>query len=205
MKKRLSALFRVLFAFFLISSLSFGALSTPAHASNTAQLDVASIVALANADRAANGAPALTEDTLLDRAAQLKADDMAAKGYFAHVSPSGVTPWDWFKSVQYYYYDAGENLAEGFADATSLETAWMHSPTHRANLLNAVYSRVGIGIAEGMYQGRPTIFVAQEFANPYIAPVAVKAPVAKKVAVSTTRKYAVVPKRTTVTKKVALR
>lgn len=200
-------MFRVLFAFSLISSLSLGALSTPAHASNTAQLDVASIVALANADRAANGAPALTEDTLLDRAAQMKADDMATNGYFAHVSPTGITPWDWFKSVNYYYYNAGENLAEGFADATSLESAWMHSPTHRANLVNPVYSRVGIGIAEGMYQGRPTIFVAQEFANPYIAPVAAKAPKAKRVAVQTTKRYAIVPKRHTavVTKTLAVK
>lgn len=198
-------MFRVLFAFSLISSLSLGALSTPAHASNTAQLDVATIVALANADRAANGAPALTEDTLLDRAAQMKANDMASKGYFAHVSPTGVTPWDWFKSINYYYYNAGENLAEGFSDSVSLETAWMNSPTHRANLVNPIYSRVGIGIAEGMYEGRPTLFVAEEFANPYIAPVAAKAPAAKKGAVMAAKKYAVVPKRTAVMKALAAR
>lgn len=187
MKFTLSAYFRVLGAFFLTTALSIGAFSSTAHASNTSQFDIATIITLANADRAANGAPALTEDTLLDYAAQLKANDMAAKGYFAHVSPDGKTPWYWFKQVGYYYYDAGENLAQGFADEETLNTAWMNSPTHRANIMNPVYKKVGIGVATGMYEGRQVVFVAQEFANPYMSePTLAKAPAVPTVAQAVT-------------------
>lgn len=143
----------------------FGAV--PAQA-QTAILTKGGIVALANVDRASAGEGKVVEDPLLDYAAQLKANDMAAKGYFSHVDPSGNAPWMWFKKVGYYYWSAGENLAVNFSDNSSVNTAWMNSPTHRENLLNAGYSRMGIGIAEGTYQGKPATFIVQFFANPYI-------------------------------------
>lgn len=117
---------------------------------------------------------------------------MAAKGYFAHVSPSGATPWTWFKAVNYYYYDAGENLAQGFWDDQGLNTAWMNSPTHRANILNSVYTKVGIGIALGTYEGRATVFVAEEFANPYVTQAVAKAPTGTMVAKALASKPAAV-------------
>src|SRR3989344_8368879 len=43
----------------------------------------AALATLANADRTQGGLGTLERDALLDRAAQAKADDMAAKGYFA--------------------------------------------------------------------------------------------------------------------------
>lgn len=125
----------------------------------------AAITSLTNADRAAGGLQGLTPDPLLDKAAQAKADDMAAKGYFAHVSPDGKDPWYWFDSVNYSYVYAGENLAVDFTDSKDVETAWMNSPLHRANILKSQYTRIGIGIAQGMYQGRETTFVVQLFAS----------------------------------------
>lgn len=142
----------------------FGAV--PAQA-QTAGLTRGGIVALANADRSANGEGKVTEDALLDKAAQAKANDMAAKGYFSHVDPSGNAPWMWFKKVGYYYWSAGENLAINFDDNASVNTAWMNSPTHRANLLNGSYTRMGIGIAHGTYQGKPATYIVQFFADPY--------------------------------------
>jgi len=53
---------------------------------------------------------------LLEQAAQLKANDMAEKGYFAHTSPDGKTPWEWLKDVSYPFLAAGENLAVNFLD-----------------------------------------------------------------------------------------
>lgn len=128
----------------------------------------AGVVTYANADRSAAGLGKVTEDALLDRAAQLKANDMAAKGYFSHVDPSGNAPWMWFKKVGYYYWDAGENLAINFSDSQSVNAAWMNSPTHRENLLNGTYSRMGIGIAYGTYQGKPATYIVQFFADPYL-------------------------------------
>lgn len=125
----------------------------------------AAITSLTNADRSIEGLNALTEDPLLARAAQAKADDMASKGYFSHVSPDGKTPWYWLQSVNYVYTYAGENLAVDFTDSRDVETAWMNSPMHRANILKAQYTRIGIGIAQGVYQGKETTFVVQFFAT----------------------------------------
>ncbi len=49
----------------------------------------------------------LARNTVLDTAATLKAEDMAAKEYFAHDSPEGLTPWHWFKEAGYAYTYAG--------------------------------------------------------------------------------------------------
>ena len=108
----------------------------------------------------------LTVNPELNRVAELKAQDMAEKGYFAHVSPEGKTPWYWFNLVGYKYEYAGENLAVDFTDSTDVAIAWMNSPTHKANIVKNAYTEIGTGVATGTYQGNPTIFVAQVFAKP---------------------------------------
>ena len=124
------------------------------------------LTVLTNQDRAANGVGQLVENPLLDQAAQEKAADMAAKGYFAHVAPDGKTPWYWLNRVGYDYTYAGENLAVNFTDSTDVENAWMHSPTHRANIVKGSYTEIGIGTAQGMYEGQETTFVVQFFGRP---------------------------------------
>ena len=120
---------------------------------------------LTNGDRAAAGHSALAPDSLLAQAAQKKAEDMAAKGYFAHVSPDGKTPWYWLDAVGYKYTYAGENLAINFTDSSDVETAWMNSPEHHANIVKPEYTQIGIGTAQGMYQGQQTTFVVELFAT----------------------------------------
>jgi uncharacterized protein YkwD len=99
----------------------------------------------------------------LSTAAQKKADDMMAKHYFSHVSPSGIAPWHRFAESGYAYIYAGENLAMDFYTPANLEDAWMASPTHRANILNGKYKDIGFGIVQGTYQGKPAIFVVEFF------------------------------------------
>jgi hypothetical protein len=125
----------------------------------------AALATLTNQDRSAQGIPELTRDPELDKVAQAKADDMAQKGYFAHVSPEGKTPWYWLQQEDYPYTYAGENLAVDFTDSADVEEAWMNSPAHRANILKQQYTRVGIAVAQGMYQGKEVTFVAQFFAT----------------------------------------
>lgn len=108
----------------------------------------------------------LRTNPVLERAAQLKADDMAANGYFAHNSPDGKTPWYWFEQVGYNYAAAGENLAVNFTDSKDVTEAWLASPTHRANIMNANYTEIGIATAKGKYKGKDAIFVVQEFGRP---------------------------------------
>ena len=134
------------------------------------------ILTLVNSDRTAQGVSALTENSLLAAAAQAKANDMATEGYFAHYSPSGTSPWYWFTLVGYYYTHAGENLAINFDDPTAVETAWMASPSHRANIVRGLYTQTGIGIAHGTYLGKPATFIVQLFATPALPLVKVNKP-----------------------------
>ena len=108
----------------------------------------------------------LAENALLKEAARLKAEDMAAKGYFAHNSPDGKEPWYWFEKAGYIYRAAGENLAVNFTDSKDVTDAWMRSPTHRENILNNKYTEIGIATAQGAYKGREAIFVVQMFGSP---------------------------------------
>ncbi|MCR4325926.1 MAG: CAP domain-containing protein [Patescibacteria group bacterium] len=136
---------------------------------NIAAVISAVLVQLSNADRAQNGLGELTVNPVLVAAAQAKANDMAEKGYFAHVSPEGLDPWFWFKQVGYRFEYAGENLAVDFSDSGDVNAAWMNSPTHRDNILDPHYTEVGIATAQGMYKGRTTTFVVQVFGKPSAA------------------------------------
>ncbi|MEK9154126.1 MAG: CAP domain-containing protein [Patescibacteria group bacterium] len=124
------------------------------------------LVDLANTDRAAEGLPPLAVNSTLEKAAQMKVEDMAEKRYFAHETPEGFSPWHWFGQAGYDFRYAGENLAVYFSDSSEVEKAWMNSTLHRANILSDKFTEVGIAIAHGIYQGNETTFVVQMFGNP---------------------------------------
>ena len=124
------------------------------------------VVDITNQERSSIGLGELKVNDALKKAAQAKADDMAKNGYFAHNSPDGKTPWYWIDQTGYTYKAAGENLAVNFDYSKDVVNAWMNSPTHKANIVKAKYQEIGIGIAEGFYQGRPTVFVVQIFGTP---------------------------------------
>ena len=149
----------------------------------TAAVLPAALTDLTNNDRIAKGDSALISDPLLTQAAQEKANDMAAKSYFAHVSPEGKTPWYWLDAVGYKYTYAGENLAIDFTDSTDVETAWMNSPEHHANIVKPQYTQIGIATAQGIYEGKETTFVVELFATlpatTTAAPIAAAAPAKK--------------------------
>jgi hypothetical protein len=128
------------------------------------------VVAFTNSERAVNNLGQLVENPLLTAAAQAKAEDMAAKGYFSHVSPDGTVPWSWIKAQGYAYQYAGENLAVRFTDSSDVVNAWMASPTHRANIVKPVYTEIGVGVAQGEFQGEPATYVVQYFGAPKTAP-----------------------------------
>lgn len=108
----------------------------------------------------------LSPNPLLERAAQIKAQDMAEKGYFSHNTPDGKTPWYFLEEVGYRYQAAGENLAVNFSDSRDVIEAWMRSPGHRANMLNGNYTEIGIATARGTYKGKDAVFVVQYFGKP---------------------------------------
>ena len=140
--------------------------TVPAAARDEGVLSAPSLVDETNDVRMRAGLGTLALNPLLSRAAQAKAEDMAARGYFEHTTPEGRQPWDLIEAAGYDYRAAAENLAVGLAADDALIAAWMASPGHRHNILNQRYTEIGIGIARGLYRGQHTVFVVQLFGTP---------------------------------------
>lgn len=87
-------------------------------------------------------------DIELQQVAKKKSEDMKAKNYFSHTSPTYGSPFDMMKQFGISYKSAGENIAKGQTSAKQVVQAWMDSPGHRANILNANYTHIGVGYVE---------------------------------------------------------
>lgn len=147
-------------AAFLVALAIVGATVASADTCHASDITPQRIIELTNKNRTTR----VVEDLLLGKAAQAKANDMASKGYFAHIY-QGRTGWDFMRQYNYQYFFTGENLAVDFRSSKPLMKAWMNSPSHRANIVNPRFKRIGVGIAEGKYQGHKTMFVVQFFSN----------------------------------------
>ena len=132
----------------------------------SANVSAPALISLTNKERNGDHLALLSESELLAKAAQLKANDMANRGYFSHVTPEGKMPWSFMDQVGYHYSQAGENLAVNFFDSEKVAEAWMNSPTHRANILKSGFTEIGIGVSNGVFKGKSTIFVAEFFGTP---------------------------------------
>src|SRR4030042_6379343 len=124
------------------------------------------IIRLTNVERANAGLGQLKGNSALDKAAELKANDMFNKDYWAHFAPDGTSPWYFFGLVSYQYSWAGENLARDFATSGGVVAAWMASSGHRANILNANFSEIGGAVVNGNLEGEDTTLVVQLFGKP---------------------------------------
>ena len=128
---------------------------------------------LINADREDPGNKAETRgrahplkwDPRLGRAALAHSQDMAARHYFSHVDPKGLSPVERFYYAGVQWTAMGENIAK---DPTAMraEQDFMSEPrfksNHRANILDSKFNRVGIGIARGP---DGLLYVTQDFAQ----------------------------------------
>lgn len=120
-----------------------------------------------NIQRANYGLPALRQSPKLNEAARLKVNDMFTRQYFDHVSPTGGNISNLAQAVGYEYLSIGENLALGnYENDQILVQAWMNSPGHRANILNAKFSEIGVAVIRGQFEGKTTWLAVQVFARP---------------------------------------
>ncbi|WP_342409984.1 CAP domain-containing protein [Paenibacillus sp. FSL R10-2778] len=106
---------------------------------------VQQIVTLVNKERAAAGLSPVAGLDSLHKVAATKATDMRSNNYFSHTSPTYGSPFDMMKSFGITYKAAGENIAMGQKTPEEVMKAWMNSPGHRANILNANFNYIGVG------------------------------------------------------------
>ena len=119
--------------------------------------DEAALLADINLDRASRGLSELTPDSRLVAIARSHSEDMCQRNYFDHIAPppGPSSPMDRYlasldQRPEYamvgeniYYRSATDGLVQS---ATEANDAFMHSPGHRANILQPLYTKVGVGI-----------------------------------------------------------
>lgn len=109
------------------------------------------LLADVNLVRIKAGLEAVTIDDRLTQAARSHARDMAARSYFGHESPDGRSLVDRYAAVGFPWRVAAENIALD-EDEPHAHDALLHSPDHRANILDPRVRKIGVaalGIARG--------------------------------------------------------
>lgn len=108
------------------------------------------VVQLSNAERAKVGAPPLTVNAELMKAAQDYAAVLAPGPCFEHTCQPVPALKDRVANAQYPNpVRIGENIAAGDLTAADVVNGWMNSPGHRANILNAEFREIGVGVLTG--------------------------------------------------------
>jgi uncharacterized protein YkwD len=116
---------------------------------------------MVNAERKTIGLKLLVPEGKLQLAAHSHAADMFTRGYFSHITPEAINPFERMKKFGIRYTAAGENLAHSNG-VDEAYTGLMNSPGHRANILNKQFNKIGISILDG---GEKGLMVVQEFSN----------------------------------------
>ncbi len=124
------------------------------------QAEAQQILAATNQDRADHGLKPLKWDPALAQAAQAHAELMVQRGSLSHQFPG--EPDLTMRAAQQgaHFSVIAENVGQA-STPLGLETEWMHSPTHRANILDPRLNAIGIGVVKqgGDYYG------VQDFAD----------------------------------------
>lgn len=107
------------------------------------------VIRLVNEIRAKNGLKALAYDWELARVARYKSQDMKDNRYFSHTSPVYGSPFQMIRDFGLSFRSAGENIAKGYATPQAVVDGWMNSSGHRANILNASFTHIGVGYVSG--------------------------------------------------------
>ncbi|SDR74643.1 Uncharacterized conserved protein YkwD, contains CAP (CSP/antigen 5/PR1) domain [Friedmanniella luteola] len=112
--------------------------ATTASAADRYESDV---IAATNPERTSRGLAALTAQSCLDSYAERQARAMAAEERMYHQELRPVLEACDLRTV-------GENVAYGYPSGAAVTEAWMDSPGHRANILNAQFRLIGVGAAQ---------------------------------------------------------
>ncbi len=121
----------------------------------------AEMLRLVNKERAQRGIAPLKADPKLTAVARKHSVDMLARGYFSHYTPEGIDPFARMRNDDIHFLAAGENVALA-PTLPEAHSGLMHSPGHRANILNPAFGRLGIGIEDGGIYG---LMITQDFRN----------------------------------------
>lgn len=109
-------------------------------------------------------APPLRASHQLDEAAADHAHDMARRNFFDHRGSDGSQPKERVLRSGYQPRLSGENIAFGPESAEEVVAGWLDSPGHCANIMEARFRHIGVGLATGRKRNR--IYWVQTFGAP---------------------------------------
>lgn len=112
--------------------------------------EVAEFTEAMNAHRETVGCAPLTWNAAVAAVAEAHSRDMMERGFFSHTNPDGEDPFDRLSAAGISWSGgAGENIAYGTSDGTTVLGLWLNSPGHRANIENCGYTHHGVGLVSG--------------------------------------------------------
>ena len=106
------------------------------------------VLMLTNDRREAHGCNPVRWNDQLALAAQRHTRRMADANTMSHQLPGEPDPGRRIRNAGYDWTAWGENVAAGQPTAYAVMRAWMHSPGHRANILNCSFEHLGVGYAK---------------------------------------------------------
>jgi uncharacterized protein YkwD len=157
-KVRLRARARLISGAFALASMvavfavpGAAAAATPTTSATNTSTFAAQVVQLTNAQRTQAGLKPLTANTALTTAAQQYAGVLSSDACFAHTCPPVADLATRLKNAGYSFsgytsWTYGENIAAGYQTPSAVVAGWMASPGHRANILNANFKDIGVGL-----------------------------------------------------------
>ena len=135
----------------LFMACSAGAVSVPVHAttaensvSSSAQTDADAVVTLINQERTAQGLKPLKAVPVLNQTAEIRSQELVT--VFSHTRPDGRSYSTVLDDAGISWRTTGENIAYGYSSPEAVMKGWMNSSGHRANILNADFDSVGVGV-----------------------------------------------------------
>jgi uncharacterized protein YkwD len=128
-----------------ISAANFVTAGEAAPTATTLDAFEAEVLALTNQFRQSNGVGTLAANANLSQAAETHSQNMADLDFFSHNGQDGSSSSDRAIAAGYDSSFVGENISAGYSTPASVVQGWIDSPGHRANLLNASYTKLGVG------------------------------------------------------------
>jgi uncharacterized protein YkwD len=124
-------------------------------------IDAQALTEGVNVERAKRGLPPLQRSAELDRVAYAKAVDMAARGYFGHTDPDGVTFAERMQAWHWPTAYVAENIAFDTSEQRA-QAAFVSSPPHYSNQIDPREKSIGAAV---ITVGRDETFYVEDFSG----------------------------------------
>lgn len=129
----------------------------------TASSVATEVVRLVNIERAKRGLKPVTINGKLTAAADGHSAYQARIGRLTHTSANRSNAGKRMTAAGYSWSRWGENVAYGYATPAAVMKAWMRSAGHRANILNARFTEIGVS---AVASAKGTLYWTMDLAKP---------------------------------------